>query len=84
MALIINGKEYDIIPEIIAFFEGNNLRTSMEILNVEHPYIFEIFIDYCQEYDGNEDMLPKTWEAFKKDFYEYMSQQTALIMEDIA
>lgn len=81
---IINGKEYGIIPEIMAYFNGNNILEGLEILNVEHPFIFQQFIAYCYEYEGNEDMLPETWKHFKEDFYEYMSQQTALIMEDIA
>ena len=82
--MIINGKHYDIIPEIEAFFEGTNILIGLEMLDVEHPFIFKQFIAYCWEYEGNEDILPETWKDFKEDFYEYMSQQTALIMEDVA
>lgn len=62
----------EIPAEIAAMMEGNNILHSLEIMQAERPEIFGVFISYCQEFIGNEEIIPEDWESLKADFYAYL------------
>ena len=62
----------EIPAEIASMMQGNNILQSLEIMQAERPEIFSVFIRYCQEFIGNEEIIPEDWESLKADFYAYL------------
>lgn len=62
----------EIPEEIAAMMQDNNILHSLLILKAEKPEFFGLFISYCQEYIGNEEIIPKNWNDLRADFADYI------------
>ena len=85
MVIRINGKDYNILREIInKFFRGTHLITSMNIMACEHPHTFELFIQHLAEYEGNEDTIPESWDEVIEEFQQFLVCHARLVFDDLA
>ena len=85
MVIRINGKEYNILREIVKrFFMGTHLITSMRIMDIEHPHTFALFIEHLSEYEGNEDTIPESWDEVIVEFQQFLVCHARLVFDDLA